>query len=182
MFLKLRVLKIFCLTVILSSATAWSYGLGLTENYPESNQSSLVDHPGSSISQPGALPNFQNICFHDYISYQQVRGKLPYALQNNPLYAVHQGWDFTGIFRIVPSNGRLLIQAKAASAVGGYSVDAYIVSACLEGDEMQVSLDNGEDELISIQGNSLTIKGRDFRVTDAGTYQQVANQINQGLN
>ena len=119
-------------------------------------------------------------CFHDYSSYMQVRNQLPWPLGSGQVYAIHRGWDFTGVFRIVASGSRILIEAHASSAIGGYNVNAYITHACLYGNQMQVALSNGEDERISVNGGSLIIKGRNFQMTDYGTYQSTYEKIRGG--
>ena len=124
--------------------------------------------------------NSGDLCFHDYNSYMQVRNRLPWPLGSGRVYAIHRGWDFTGVFKIVPAGSQILIEAHASSAIGGYNVSAYIVRACLYGNQMQVALDNGEDQRISINGGSLIIKGRNFQMTDAGTYQDTYNRMHGG--
>ena len=150
--------------------------LSAVASVAQANPLTFFDDDGDPTST--SSPSLNNICFHDVDSYDQVRGQLPGSLQNPPVYAVHQSWDLTGGIRILPQGNDIWLDAHIKSAFAGViNQTAIIVSACLNGNSLQVSLNNGKSQTITVNDNSLTIKGYDFNLTDAGTYQKVASSV-----
>ena len=119
-----------------------------------------------------------SICFHDLTSYEAVRAQLPSLLQNPILYAVHQSWDLTGALRIIPNGNNIQLDAHINSTFAGViNQSDDITSACYSGNQLQVTLNNGASQSITIQNDSMVIKGYTFNITDAGTYQSVASKV-----
>jgi|GEM_PF-4512859 len=122
------------------------------------------------------------ICFNDLNSYNAVKSKLPKALQSEPLYAIHESWDLTGAFRIVPVGNNIEIDAHIHSTFAGLINETAIVTkACLTDDQLEVDLNDGKSKTITVNATSLTIQGYDFDITTAAEYQKVASKVPASL-
>lgn len=161
-----NILSGLCLAAVLTFGTSAA----------QANSFTFFDDEGDPTTT--ATTSLDNICFHDVTSYDQVRSQLPGSLQNPPVYAVHQSWDLTGGIRILPQGNNIWLDAHIKSTFAGViNQTAIIVTACLNGDSLQVTLNNGKSQTIQVNDNSLTIKGYDFNLTDAGTYQKVVSAV-----
>jgi hypothetical protein len=147
----------------LSAAASELTGFAL-ERYPNA---ALIAHINNS-----------GICFSDMASFARVKGQLPGSLQNPPIYATHQSWDLTGGLRIMPVGNRIQLDAHINSTFAGViNQSTLITQACVDGDQMAVTLASGQSQTIQVGDSSLTIKGYEFDLTDSSSYQSVVSQV-----
>lgn len=122
-------------------------------------------------AQSSTLVATPQVCFHDVREFEAVRANLPAPLQGGAVYAIHKSLTMRGGFRVFQAGSRFVIQAKGKSILGQrIDEDQNIKLTCVQGSKLQVWLDDGRYDEMTIEPPGFRFHGFMFKMVSEADY------------
>lgn len=121
-----------------------------------------------SVAHAGEPPQ---ICFHDVREFESVRARLPSQLQTGSVYAIHKSFTMRGGFRVFQAGSRFVLEAKGKTVLGQrLNEDQNLKLTCLQGNKLQVWLEDGRYDEMTIVPGGFKFHGYSFRQVSERDY------------
>lgn len=117
------------------------------------------------------------ICFRDVREFEAVRTQLPASLQAGTVHAIHKSISMRGGFRVYQAGARFVIEAKGKSLIGRLDEDQNIKVLCVEGAKIQVWLDDGRYDEITLDPKGFRFHNFLFKITTPEKYFNLVDSI-----